>query len=210
MLARGWLVTDPTGTIYSLGIRTLLLGSNYLEGDRVVAATEAILDELAASTGETVHLGRLEGSDVVYLAKRESIHPLRMFSAVGRRLPAYATALGRAILAERSDEDIKRLLPRTITAITPYTVTSRRDLIRAIQLVRDTEYASEVQESCPGVSCFAVSLPLATPAKEAISVSVPLTRLDDRVRSHVVSELARARAAFEPLAGSSVVNKHAH
>ena len=84
-----------------------------------------MLDEVAAATGETVHLGRLEGSDVIYTAKRESIHPLRMHSAVGRRLPAYATSLGRALLAELPLEQRRGMVPEHISAITPNTTTDK-------------------------------------------------------------------------------------
>ena len=91
MTDRGWLQTDPTGSVYQLGIHSLVVSSAYLDGDPVLARAASVLDEVAAATGETVHLGRLDGHDVIYTAKRESIHPLRMHSAVGRRLPAYAT-----------------------------------------------------------------------------------------------------------------------
>ena len=98
---RGWLQTDPTGSVYQLGIHSLVVSSAYLDGDPVLARAASVLDEVNAITGETVHLGRLDGSDVIYTAKRESIHPLRMHSAVGRRLPAYATLLRRAPRAAR-------------------------------------------------------------------------------------------------------------
>jgi DNA-binding IclR family transcriptional regulator len=95
MCARGWLDTDQTGSVYRLGIHTLTVSSAYLDGDPVLSRAAAVMDEVAAATEETVHLGRLEGADVIYTAKRESKHPLRMHSAVGRRLPAYATTSPR-------------------------------------------------------------------------------------------------------------------
>ena len=98
---RGWLQTDPTGSVYQLGIHSLVVSSAYLDGDLVLARAASVLDEVNAITGETVHLGRLDGSDVIYTAKRESIPPLRMHSAVGRRLPAYAASLRRAPRAAR-------------------------------------------------------------------------------------------------------------
>jgi len=70
----------------------------------------SILDDLARQFGETVHLGRLDGAHIVYLAKRESVHPLRLYSAIGRRLPAHATALGKALLAERPDDVVDEVL----------------------------------------------------------------------------------------------------
>jgi DNA-binding IclR family transcriptional regulator len=193
MTGRGWLETDGTGTLYSLGIRSLLISSAYLDGDLVVAKTGPLLDELAQATGETVHLGRLEGSDVVYLAKRESVHQLRMFSAVGRRLPAYATALGRAMLAQRTDEQVLAILPPSLTQITIHTTTSPRQVLRIIEAVRRDGYAVEQQESCLGVGCFAVSLPFSTPARDAISIAVPLARLDNDLREYIVDRLVSLR-----------------
>src|SRR6478735_11173611 len=123
MTDRGWLQTDPTGSVYQLGIRALVVSSAYLAGDSVLSRTAAIMDEISAATEETVNLGRLTGADVIYTAKRESVHPLRMHSPVGRRLPAYSTALGRAILAERPAATRAALVPDQIEPITPKTVT---------------------------------------------------------------------------------------
>jgi DNA-binding IclR family transcriptional regulator len=193
MTGRGWLETDSTGALYSLGIRSLLISSAYLDADVVVAKTGPLLDELAQATGETVHLGRLEGSDVVYLAKRESVHQLRMFSAVGRRLPAYATALGRALLAERTNEQVLAILPPSLTQFTIHTTTSPRQVLRIIEAVRRDGYAAEQQESCLGVGCFAVSLPFSAPARDAISIAVPLARLDNDSREYIVDRLLSLR-----------------
>ena len=65
---RGWAESDPSRSIYQLGIRALLTGASYVDQDLVVSRTSEALDTLAAATGETVHLGRLEGPDVVYMA----------------------------------------------------------------------------------------------------------------------------------------------
>ena len=87
MEAHGWLETDTTGTLYRLGLRALLTGTAYVESDDIVTLTQMALDSLSDRFGETVHLGRLDGPNVIYLAKRESAHALRLYSAVGRRLP---------------------------------------------------------------------------------------------------------------------------
>ena len=85
MTARGWLQTDPTGSIYQLGIHALVVSSAYLDGDPVVARAGACMDEMAPATEETAHLGRLDGADVIYTSKRRSAHPLRIHSARARR-----------------------------------------------------------------------------------------------------------------------------
>jgi DNA-binding IclR family transcriptional regulator len=94
MVDRGWLQIDANGSVYQLGLHSLVVRSVYLDGDPGLARASSVLDEVAAATRETIHLGRPDGAEVIYTATRASIHPLRMYSAVGRRLPAFATSWG--------------------------------------------------------------------------------------------------------------------
>ncbi|MGO4421994.1 IclR family transcriptional regulator, partial [Streptomyces sp. MCAF7] len=104
----GWVETDATGTRYGIGVRALLVGTSYIDGDEVVAAARPTLDRLSDDTTETIHLARLDGTNVVYLATRQSQHYLRPFTRVGRRLPAHSTSLGKALLATYSDEQVRK------------------------------------------------------------------------------------------------------
>ena len=70
----GWVETDATGTRYGIGVRALLVGTSYIDGDEVVAAARPTLDRLSDDTTETIHLARLDGTNVVYLATRQSQH----------------------------------------------------------------------------------------------------------------------------------------
>ncbi|MDI3387421.1 IclR family transcriptional regulator C-terminal domain-containing protein [Streptomyces sp. B-S-A8] len=74
-------------------------------------------------------LARLDGVNVVYLATRRSQHYLRPFTRVGRRLPAHSTALGKTLLATHTDEQVRKLLPKTMASLTENTVTDREQLI---------------------------------------------------------------------------------
>ncbi|GAA4736099.1 IclR family transcriptional regulator [Isoptericola chiayiensis] len=197
MVDRRWLQTDPTGSIYQLGINALVVSSAYLDGDPVLARATAVLDEVAAATEETVHLGRLDGTDVIYTAKRESVHPLRMHSAVGRRLPAYATSLGRALLAEMPTEARRDLVPESITAITPNTTTDKDAVLDIIDRAAYQGYATESEESCLGVRCFGVALPFGPHAVDAMSVAVPISRLGDGREDHIIETLLSVKARLE-------------
>ena len=92
LIRRGWVQRDAAGRL-SIGVRAVRVGTAYVDGDPVVALTAPVLDALVAELDETVHLGRLDGTDIVYLAKRESTQQLRLFSAVGqtacRRTPPH-------------------------------------------------------------------------------------------------------------------------
>ncbi len=101
----GWVRVDSSGSLYGIGIRALLAGTSYLDTDPFLPLVLPFLEELREKVDETFHFGRLDGTDVVYLATRESSQYLRPYSRIGRRLPAYSTALGKSLLAERPSLD---------------------------------------------------------------------------------------------------------
>ena len=104
LVDRGWVRTDPTGTLYSIGIQALIAGTTYLDVDPLLRIIQPQVNELSSRLDETIHYGRLQGTEIVYLATHESTQYVRPYSRVGRRLPAYATAMGKAILAARLAE----------------------------------------------------------------------------------------------------------
>ncbi|WP_414641746.1 IclR family transcriptional regulator [Actinocrinis sp.] len=194
LVARGWVETDRRGTGYSIGVRALLVGTSYLDRDPVIRAATRVLELLRAEVNETVHLARLDGADVVYLASRESAHHLRLTSRVGRRVPAYATALGKALLAGLTDAEVDAILPPQLEAITPLTVVDRDRLFAELAEVRERGYASERGQNTPGLGCFAVALDYRTPPTDAISCSVPYSRLDDAGHAAETLEAVRRHA----------------
>ncbi|GGR47779.1 IclR family transcriptional regulator [Streptomyces roseolus] len=173
----GWVETDATGTRYGIGVRALLVGTSYIDGDEVVAASRVTLDRLSDDTTETVHLARLDGTSVVYLATRQSQHHLRPFTRVGRRLPAHSTALGKALLAGHDDAEVRELLPKELPSVTEHTITDRERLIEELARVRELGYAVDREENTLGLRCFAVAIPYRSPARDALSCSVPAARL---------------------------------
>ncbi|MEV7596044.1 IclR family transcriptional regulator [Kitasatospora sp. NPDC089797] len=189
----GWVETDLTGTRYGIGVRALLVGTAYIDGDEAVAATRPVLDRLADDTTETVHLARLDGTDVVYLATRASRHYLRPFTRVGRRLPAHATALGKALLATLPDEEVARLLPERLDPLTDRTHTTRAALLEDLRAVRERGYATDREENTLGLCCYAVAVPYRTPARDAVSCSVPVARLTPGREQMIRDALGEAR-----------------
>ena len=81
--AQGWVRSDASGTLYGIGIRALLVGTSYLDSDPYLPLITPFLDDLRAELDETFHLGRLDGTDVVYLATRESKQYRRVANRVG-------------------------------------------------------------------------------------------------------------------------------
>jgi DNA-binding IclR family transcriptional regulator len=192
LVARSWVETDERNSTYAVGLRALRAGASYLERDPVIEAAGPLLARLRDELNETVHMARLDGADVVYLASRESAHHLRSSSRIGRRLPAHATALGKALLAVRSDEEVAALLPAQLVKLTPDTVTNFHELVDELNDARRDGYSFEQAQNTPGLGCFAVAVPGRQPAIDAVSCSVPLVRLTDDHRPQIVSALVNA------------------
>ncbi len=190
LVAAGWVRSDAAGTLYGIGIRALLVGTSYLDSDPYLPLITPFLDDLRSELDETFHLGRLDGTDIVYLATRESKQYLRTSNRVGRRLPAYTTALGKALLAERFGPDRDDHIPQLLEPLTAYTITDRGALEEALEEARVRGYARDDQENSTGLRCFAVSLRYTRPAQDAISASVPIARLTPQ-REHEIVEALR-------------------
>jgi DNA-binding IclR family transcriptional regulator len=193
----GWVETDPTGTRYAIGVRALLVGTSYIDGDELVSAARDVLDWLSETTGETIHLARADGRDVVYLATRESKHYLRPISRVGRRLPAHTTSLGKALLAELPPLSVRKLLGEDLQQLTEHTLTDHDVLAADLAATGDRGYAVDHEENTIGVCCFGVAVHVSDPARDALSCSVPIARLTGDADARIVEALFTARFRLE-------------
>ncbi|MER6949674.1 IclR family transcriptional regulator [Nonomuraea sp. NPDC000554] len=200
LVEHGWVRTDATGTLYSIGIRALLAGTTYLDTDPYLRIVQPHINDLGALLDETIHFGRLDRGDIVYLATKESSQYLRPFSRVGRRLPAFSTAMGKSLLAERLGTGVEVPIPEQLTPLTPNTLVDRDALVRDLELTRRRGYAIDNEENYAGVTCFGFALRYTGPPTDAISCSVPISRLtDDRTRE-IVEAMERTRLAIERMA----------
>jgi DNA-binding IclR family transcriptional regulator len=189
LMAQGWVRSDDSGTRYGIGIRALLVGTSYLDSDPYLPLITPFLDDLRREFDETFHVGRLDGPDVVYLATRESRQYQRAANRVGRRLPAHATALGKALLADRFGAERDRHVPEHLQAITPQTIVDRAALEEALETARVRGYATDEEENTAGLRCYAVPLHYTRPAQDAISASVPIARLTPERERELVEAL---------------------
>lgn len=204
---RGWVVASEEGTRFRLGLRALQVGSRFVDEDEVVAHVAPAMDRLAEVTGETVQHARLDGGQVVYLSKRDSLHPVRLISSLGSRLPAHATALGKALLAARDDETVRGSLSFPLPALTARTLTEWEPLAAELAATRARGYAIDDGEAADGLRCFSVTVPRGGlpgrdgPATDAISVSVPTFRLTTEREDDLVAALLEAQQRLGGVAG---------
>ncbi len=135
------------------------------------------LTTLVADIGETANMALLEGDEVVYVAQVPSSHSMRMFTEVGRRVPVHCTGVGKALLAQMTDEEVLKLLDRTgMQAQTPRTITEPDAMLSELSEVREQGWAMDSGEQELGVRCIAVPV-LGAPTMAAVSVSGPSGRI---------------------------------
>lgn len=201
LASRGWLETDRRGTSYGIGLRALRTGAAYLERDPTVQAAGPLLTRVRNEVDETVHLARLDGADIVYLASRESMHHLRTASRIGHRLPAHASALGKALLAERDPAAVDALLPDPLPSVTLETVVDRARLRDELSEIRLRGWSIERGQSVVGLGCLAVTVPTRSPAIDALSCSLPLVRFSEEHTRGIVAALVRTAEELAALAG---------
>jgi DNA-binding IclR family transcriptional regulator len=205
MVAREWLEHDPVTRLYSLGFRAWEVGQRYA-GHRDLANTaKPIMDDLAFKVGETVQLARLDGLENVYIAVSESPHPMRLASAVGMRLHAHATGLGKVLLAELDEDEARRRLSAVVLPkLTEATIVAVDDLMKELAAIRARGYALDNEEYVVGFTCVAV--PVLKDGDElvaALSVTTATNRVGDSWPDEQLVHLREAAAKIRGRLGFS-------
>ncbi len=184
---------------YALGFRLVPLGS--AASATVGADALDLLAGLVAATGETANLAVRAGDRAEYVAQVPSRHTMRTFTEVGRRVDLHSTGVGKAMLARLADDEVRRVVrPTGLGPRTAHTLTTEAGLLAALDDVRARGYALDDEEQELGVRCVAVAV---GDGFSALSVSGPLTRMDDDVVAHAVPLL---QAAAERLADDRTPN----
>jgi IclR family transcriptional regulator, acetate operon repressor len=202
LLAMRWVESSTDGTAVGIGPRALLTGTAYLDRDPALPFATRALEQIRDKVNYTSHYARLDGPNVIYLATRETADSHRAVSRVGRQLPAHATALGKALLAELTPREVTALLPGPLTGLTRNTLTDTDALLLNLEQTRVRGHAVEHEENSPGIGCVALVVPYRIPATDAISCSIPvaaatgaeLDRVAEVIRDHAQQLAARLRS----------------
>ncbi|MCZ8524100.1 MULTISPECIES: IclR family transcriptional regulator [Paenibacillus] len=151
-----WVKREGDGT-YSLGHRLGYLGQAFFKGFSLIDRFRKEASVTKHVLRETIQLAKLERSEVLYLAKEEMPSPVRLASEPGVKLPAHATALGKAMLAWVERTELEAFYPEEslVPVSTPHTLRSRDELLRQLAGVREQGYAFDLQEAVMGFCCVA-------------------------------------------------------
>jgi IclR family acetate operon transcriptional repressor len=191
--ACGLIAHDAERNLYRVdsGILSLAPQSGGLQRLREIAVP--YMQALRKRWDETVNLGVVEGTNIVYVEIFESQRALRMQARIGRRDPIHTTAIGKAILAHLPQELVRQILPPRLGKRTSRTVCSAATLARELALTRRTGYALEESENEDGASCIGV--PIFDESNEAaagLSIAAPTARLNTAMRQRMAPTLIDA------------------
>ncbi|TAM85145.1 IclR family transcriptional regulator [bacterium] len=175
---------------YQVGPRLLELATNILAASTMHGPIHALLMELSRRTAETVSLGVMRGSEVVYIDSAIGNSPLTLNFQKGHRAPVHCTSSGRVFLAYMEKKQLDAyMLSGPWEPITPYTIVDPDRLRQEIELVRKQGYATNDSEFAIGVvgaavpiagpsgrviACLSISAPKARKSLEEVTLLVPM------------------------------------
>ncbi|MCM3632674.1 IclR family transcriptional regulator [Paenibacillus camelliae] len=194
-----WVNRDRNET-YAIGSALGRFGSAFFRQYDLIEEFRRLADPVMRRLQESVQMAVLEGNDVLYLAKVEAATPVQMVSGPGVRFPAHATGLGKALLSDKSEEELRQLFPQeSLQKITVHTISSRESLIEEIKQGKQAGYTTDIQEGVMGFCC--VAAPISKPNGSiiaAVSCSMPIHKWEGK-KEQALQEILELSKLLSPL-----------
>lgn len=205
MAAARWLTFDEMTRRYALGVRVWEAGIACTKMWPLESLAKPIMERVRDATSETVQLAVLDCFEVLYIAKIDGAHLLRLESSVGLRLQPHATGGGKILLSGLADEVLKTWLERQVLErYTAHTITSPAKLLEELARVRVAGYAVDREEMLMGATCVAVGIRNHLGAiVAAMSVAGATARLKKREQECACKHLQTAAAELSTALGYS-------
>ncbi|HVG97208.1 MAG TPA: IclR family transcriptional regulator [Chloroflexota bacterium] len=215
--ALGYAATDPDTGRFRVGLRVLELRGRVSDADRLAGLARPLLKDLMLASGGLAHLGLYRQGEVIYVDTVRDLRSLDQYVPPGHRMPAHSVALGKVLLAELGDEQLRRLAEeKGLPVLASRTIASADELLAEAARVRAAGYAVEADEAAEGSR--SVAAPVRDYTERAVAalavsgfVDRPLSRFGDQRRGELialVTDAARrlsARLGFVPSPGSEPV-----
>jgi IclR family pca regulon transcriptional regulator len=191
------------GRHFSLTPRVLDIGYAYLSSLNVQQVAQPYLEALSERVEESVSVTVLDEADIIYVARVPTTRIMTITLALGSRLPAYCTSMGRVLLAELPPDALHAAVPARLEPRTEHTVRSRDELERALARVREQGWALVDQELELGLRSIAAPLRDASGAAVAamnVSTHAGRTTVADLRENLVPALVATAREISDAFA----------
>jgi DNA-binding IclR family transcriptional regulator len=197
---RGFVRQDTATRGYVPGPTLDRLAFGVLRRQDARTLARPVLERLNAELQETIHLGRLEGSEVRFIDSIESSRALRVGGRLGRSMPAHCTSAGKALLAGLSDQQLLSLYPvEELPQLTSHSIGTRTRLLEEMASIRSQGYATSREESEEGVTSVAVALPARHAQRLSVTASTPVTRMTEVTRHNMLTHIFAAVEEIDQL-----------
>ena len=179
----GYIEKDEESSRYRLGWELYKIGQRIPQQNQLFNLSPNYLMELSRRTQETVNMGILKRGETVLISKIEgSRDALRVSVNPGEYESIHATGIGKALICEMSEAEVRELLNgrELLTVYTAHTIARTEDLLTELRQVRQQGYAVDAEEYCLGLYCIA--MPIRDYTEKiiaAVSVSTPTVRMDE-------------------------------
>ena len=191
-----WGMLERAGCEYRLGIRAFELGARVPRFRVLRDAARPFMESLHFATKEAVHLGVLDGRDVLYLEKIASGPEAAKPSRIAGRLPLNCTSTGKVLLAFSPPSLLSELVEHDLIRLTPASTVAPGLLAEQMKRIRASGYAVEQEEVVPGYCSIAV--PLFTSSRfllGAMAITAPTFRADVPKLARLLLETSRRLSA---------------
>ncbi|MDQ2952715.1 MAG: IclR family transcriptional regulator [Chloroflexota bacterium] len=195
LLRRGYVRQNPETSRYYAGAKLVTLADGRSRFGEIRVRARPILRAITEATRETANLVVLDDTTAVYIDTVPSPQVVRLFTAIGNRVPLHATGAGKCLLAAMPSAKRDTLLDRLdLRAYTPHTIVEPTALRRALDEARERGFTIDDEEYDDGVRCVALPVGGMNDAVAAISVSAPASRFSRQRCLDLVPLLRRSAA----------------
>ena len=155
----GFIEQLPNTHEYRIGIKLVGICSGRVNDIEIITEAKPFLKELVRQINQPVHLGVYNAGKAVYVDKIDVINTIRMYSAIGKSIPVHCSALGKALLLDRSDEEVLQILQQYgMPSFTDATITDPELLLAQIRQARTNGYTEDIGEHERNVCCIAAPI----------------------------------------------------
>ncbi|NLK39299.1 MAG: IclR family transcriptional regulator [Clostridiales bacterium] len=171
----GYLERDPDTKLYRIGMKFVKKAQLVTMGTDLRETAHKVLRELSFKYNLNTHLAVMDNGEMIYIDRCEAIVNTLIPSYIGKRIPSYCTALGKAMLAFMNPKDVERIIDvNKLTKYTPHTIDKWPELTKQLAGIREKGYAIDDEEYQLGGYCIGVPIfDSKNNAVASISISIP-------------------------------------
>jgi len=210
MLQEGLLSRSENSPRYKVGNLLFEISRLYRLNSSLIDVVDDAVKAISRETGHTGYVSILDGTDVLVIRMHQGSHALRVFTPLGQRAPAFATAIGRSLLARLSDGAVRALHAEGFLPPSPNSPQNADDLLRALDQTRRFGWAEAIDEAIPGVGSISVSV--ADPEigeTVGFCISYSASQISDEERSRIINLLTTSAHGIAHRFGDPFLTHHA-